>query len=677
MAQAMMQQQPQQQERSVLGTLLERMQAIGSDQEAMQNAVRLFERMGEDNLAEDQEDDNLRSIGQRVVREYKLDKNSRGEWEERQQEYVETAKQVTEEKSYPWPGAANVKYPLLTEAALEFNARAYPEIVQGNNVVKSQVVGSDEDGEKQKRGDRVEKYQNYQLLHEMEDWSEGMDRLLLILPIVGTCFKKTYYDATLMRPVSDLVPAENLVINFDAPSMARAPRITQEFWLYKHEIEERKRSEVFRDVDLRLPQDSDGDEDAPHKFLEQHRREDIDGDGYPEPIIVVVHCDSGTVMRIVANYEEDGIDVDVRTGEVVRLEPVKYFTKYGFIPNPDSSIYDLGFGDLLRSLQGSIDTTVNQMLDAGHLQNSNFFFYGRGARMKSGEKKIAPGRGVPVETNGGSLRENIYVPNFSGPSSVLFNLLGMLTEAGTSITSVKGVMQGDMPANAQPTTVMALIEQGMKKFGAVYKRVHRALGEEVQKLYRINSKYLDPEKYFRTLDDSEPMQIMAEDFDNEHVDIVPVSDPTVLSDQHRLAKAQYLQQFVGDPTLDHQALLKRILEAGKIEDIDDLWAQQPPQPAPEEQAKMMEADIKQREMDLKEKMAPFERLKTYSEALNELSNVEDKEAEQNRETAKMIMDFMRQEVEEMNGQQGAVGGVAGQPGNAGGHGVPQGRGPAQ
>jgi chaperonin GroES len=43
-----------------------------------------------------------------------------------------------------------------------------------------------------------------------------------------------------------------------------------------------------------------GDEDSPHLFIEQHRRLDLDGDGYAEPYIVTVHLRSSKTVRIVA-----------------------------------------------------------------------------------------------------------------------------------------------------------------------------------------------------------------------------------------------------------------------------------------------------------------------------------------------------------------------------------------
>src|SRR3972149_5442114 len=91
---------------------------------------------------EDGQED-LNKIGYEVEREYKIDKKSRADWEVTAERAMKVALQVREPKNYPFPNAANIKYPLVTVAALQFGARAYPAIVDGNRVVKAQVLGSD------------------------------------------------------------------------------------------------------------------------------------------------------------------------------------------------------------------------------------------------------------------------------------------------------------------------------------------------------------------------------------------------------------------------------------------------------------------------------------------------------------------------------------------------------
>src|SRR5688572_23558521 len=96
---------------------------------------------GGDNLAEHLSDEELEYIGQQVVTWYDTDKNSRSEWEDKYKDALELALQVTQQKDYPWPNAANVKFPLLTVASLQFSARVYPALVTAPDLVKIRKVG--------------------------------------------------------------------------------------------------------------------------------------------------------------------------------------------------------------------------------------------------------------------------------------------------------------------------------------------------------------------------------------------------------------------------------------------------------------------------------------------------------------------------------------------------------
>lgn len=495
------------------------------------------------NIAYDLEDAELEKIGMDVEREYKIDKKSREEWEASCEKAMNVALQVRQPKNYPFQGAANIKYPLVTVAALQFGARAYPAIVDGNRIVKAQVLGKDEDGRKKAQADRVSSHMSYQLLHEMEEWEEDTDVLLHHLPIVGCAFRKVYRSEELGRNKSEMIPAVHLVVNNKCRSLADAPRVTHELFLYPQEISERMLTGTFVECDLGTPAVTDGndgtDDDAPHTFLEQHRYLDLDEDGYREPYIVTIHKDTCKVVRIVANYTIEDIKHDDK--KILSIPKDQYFVKYSFIPDPKGGFYDIGFGKLLESLSETIDTTINQMLDAGHLQNAGGGFIGSGVRLKKGEIRLSPGKYMSVEASGADLKNAIYNFEHPGPSAVLFNLLGMMVDAARDITAVKDILTGDSGDKVQTaTTTLAMIEQGLKVFTAIYKRIYRALRDEFALLFKLNSQYIGDKEYFNFLD--EEMAISKADYDIKSLDIVPVADPKMVTDMQRMSRAQVVMQ---------------------------------------------------------------------------------------------------------------------------------------
>ncbi len=625
-------------------------------------------------------DEELSKLGMAVCREYQIDKDSRSEWEEKSREAMKLAMQISEVKQYPWPQAANIIFPVLTTAAIQFNARAYPAIVMGRNVVKGVVIGPDDGvpiapalpgsqmasagplgppsqpqgaggpplaqaaapapgsappmpaaqppaagmappgaapappapmppqyakgpdgvpqvpGMKQARADKIGEHMSYQLLDEQEEWEPEMDKLLLVLPIVGCEFKKSYFDHDQQMNVSSRVSAMNLVVNYKAKSLERTPRITEETEFYPNEIREKELAGTFREISYHTSQSQDGDEDAPIKFLEQHRWWDFDGDGTKEPYIVTVDEKSQQVVRVVARYELDRIKYNFSKGRIQKIEPVHYYTKYGFLPNPDGGFYDIGFGQLLKPLNEGINTSLNMLIDAGHLSNVQGGFVGKGLSMNAGSLRFQPGEWKTVNSAGGVIRDNLVPLKFDGPSDVLFKLLSLLIDAAKEVAGVKDVLTGEtIPANTPATTMLAMIEQGLKVYTAVYKRIYRSLKQELAKLYRLNRIYLEDEASYQVGDTWKT--ITRADY-AKGSGVEPVADPTVVTDMQKLGQAAFLGQFRDDPHMNGVEIRKRELSAANIPNIDKLINPNPA-PNPVIVAKMAELSLKGQELQIK------------------------------------------------------------------------------
>ena len=581
--------------------------------------IQLIRWIHSKNIAEERDfdDGQLGAIGQRVIREYEIDYNSCNEWRTQYKEHLKFALQVAEEKTYPWPGASNIIYPLLTIAAIQFAARAYPAIVNGPHVVKGVVIGKDDGtplinpqtgqqaqgpngpvflippGAKRIDADNVADHMSWQLLYEEKEWEGDTDRLLHILPITGCCFRKTYFDPGLGRNCSSLITADKLVINYYAKSFETAPRYSEELILYPVEIEEKIRAGLF--IDQSYPYNNSGenhsdpsDKDAPVEFIEQHRRLDLDDDGYPEPYIVTVQKYTGKVARIVAAFDESGVIYDPgRAHQIVKISPVTYYTRYIFLPSsdPDGSVYGMGLGKLLLPINEAINTTLNQMVDAGHLQIRGGGFIGKSLSMNTGNVRFAMGEYKAVNVAGNTLRENLVPLTFPGPSGVLFWLLGLLIESGKEVASVKDILSGDIQtANVPATTTLALIEQGLKTFTAIYKRVYRSLKDEFEKNYRLNSIYLPEQGSFQKGD--EWRQIKRSDY-NKMTGIEPIADPSIVSDAQRLAMAQFLLQFAGNPSFNGNEIYTTVFDFARIPNPSK-YILQNPQPNPGILAKISE-----------------------------------------------------------------------------------------
>lgn len=639
-------------------------------QQDISPAQKLEIIMKEPNIAAVLPEQTLSEISSKVVDEYRIDKASRKDWEERIDGALDLAMMVAATKSYPFEGAANIKYPLLTVAALQFNARAYPAVVQGNRVAKCQTWGHDQQGLKAARAERVSEHLSFQLLSELPEWEGDTDKLLVILPIVGCAFRKVWWDPALKRNRTRLIQASSLVVNYFARSMEDVPRLTEEMQLYPYEIQERIRGGRFIEFDYKnsgptvedsdrkdKQQPVDGDDDAPQMFLEQHRLLDLDEDGYPEPYIVTVHLATSKVCRIVANFGPESV-VMGDDGEISAIRRNEYYVAYQFLPSPDGGFYGWGFGWLLKDIGESINSTLNQMLDAGHLSNVQGGFVSSQLGIKEKTVRLKMGEWKVLNTSG-PISQAIMPITYPGPSAVLFNLLGTLIESGKEVASIKDVLTGDTPATAPVGTTLAIIEQGLQVFTSIYKRVHRAIKAELGLHAKLNRNHLSPEKYAKFFD-GEQVDPKA-DYNEDDMDILPVSDPNSVSKMQRLAKAQLIRDVAKEnPTVNQYEATRRVLEAADIEDIEKLILP-PPEPNPEDE--FLKRLVAMLQLDQIE----AEVLKTKTAAIKNIADAEAAEAGPQVQAYIGYLNGLSKMMGGANGDgQGRVPGMEGQPGNAAG-----------
>lgn len=588
----------------------------------LETKFTLAQILASDNLAEDFSEKDLETIGATVVRTYDLDKRSRYEWEVRNETALKLALQVVEHKTFPWPDASNVKFPLLTIAALQYHARSYPALIPGTSIVKCRVFGDDTDGTEALRARRIETHMSYQLLEEDENWEDEMDKVLITQPIIGCAFKKSYYDPIKESNISENIFAKDLVVDYYTKSLETAQRITHVLALSSNYIKSRVAKGLYRDCDLFNPvipttdiltsaKDQaqgvfpTGDSlDKPFDMLEQHCWMDLDQDGYKEPYVVLVHKDTGKVLRIVARFYPSGVSLDDE-GNVISIQAENFFTKFSFIPSPDGGFYDLGFGVLLSPLNESINTLINQLIDAGTMSNTGGGFLARGVKLRGGNYAFSPNEWKPVESTGDDLRKGIFPLPVREPSQVLFTLLSLLIDYGERIGGAVDILTGQNPGQNTPAeTSRNMAEQGMKIFNGIFKRTYRGLKSEFRKLYRLNQ--------LNMIDDVQlgDMTIPVEDYNQDSKAIVPAADPNMISDSQRVQQAATLMEMANNsPGFNVYEVQKRMLKALKVDDIEKVLPDPagpnaiPQQPHYKVQEAQVKAQAKMQEVQAKVQMA--------------------------------------------------------------------------
>lgn len=506
-----------------------------------------------DNLTKffDENPEMLLGIGQKVVKGYQIDCESRCDWEKTIDEAMEIAQQAMKEKNFPWPKASNIKYPMIATAAIDFASRVYPEVLPNNRLVKVAIQGRDPTGEKFERGFRVADCMTYQLLSS-PDWTQSVDSLLHILPVVGTVFKKTYYSRSEKRNISEVCSPKDIVVNYATKSLATATRITHKIKLSTNDIRERQLRGLYNDdIDITQlkPESCADDSDYEIDLLEQHCWFDLDDDGYKEPYIVIVHEETFKVLHISSRIDEVETIKDKETEEskVVRITADQYFTDFHFIRSFDGGFYSIGFGQLLLPSNKAINTLFNQLIDCGTLAITQGGFIGKGLRIKDGDYRFKPYEWKVVESLGLDIKDNIFQLPVREPSQVLFNLLGLLIDLAKDLTKSTEAMNGDISgSNVSRGTMNQMIEQGSKTFNAIYRRFLDSMAQEYNKLYKLNYYYLSNKEYRQILDIEDAD--VEKDFEFTWCDVRPVADPIYSSIEQRLSKVSVLMSLrTADP----------------------------------------------------------------------------------------------------------------------------------
>ena len=577
------------------------------------------------NIAEALDKATLDKIGYNVYKDFEADLLSRSAWEKRTEESMKLALQVAEAKSFPWPGASNVKFPLITIAALQYHARSYPVLIDGQKPVNCRVVGEDLDGQKTARAERISNHMSYQILEEDENWESEMDRVLISQPIVGCAFKKTYRDPILGHNVSENILAKDFVVNYWTKHLNTAPRISHIQYFSKNDIYERVArglfSEMTEERPSQVPQSNltiaqskaqgftapeSMDDSTPYEVVEQHRYLDMDGDGYAEPYIVWIRRDNKQVLRIVARFFDSSVKRNDK-GDVLSIVPENYFTKFPFIPSPDGGFYDLGFGVLLGPLNQSIDTLLNQLIDAGTMANTAGGFLSRGIKLRGGNYNFAPLEWKHVDSTGDDLRKGIMPLPVREPSQVLFTLLNLLISYGERIGGSVDILMGQNPGqNTAAETTRTMAEQGMKIFSGIFKRTYRSLKDEFKKMYRLNQLYTQGIEEYSS--DTGANFVDADDYSGSVSDVRPSADPSIVSDGQRLQQAQALMAVAG-PDMNMYEVKKNYLKALKVTNIEAVLPDPKgpnaikPSPSEKIQIETMRQQAKAAEAQLQAKLA--------------------------------------------------------------------------
>ena len=539
------------------------------------------------NLAEDLDESDLNRIAMDVVEWADRDEDARKQWYERERRgmillgLLEDATTVA-----PFKGATTATHPLLAEACTNFQARAIAELWPAGGPVKTLVLGI-KTAQLEAQADRVKGFMNYQYTQVNGGFDEE-DRMLMRLPMSGSCFKKHYFDPHTGIVRSDYVEAADFLVPYQATALQTAVRYTHRmpnipgndikklmhrgyYRRYEHYLqppgEGTDNTRVHEAIDrIEGREPVDYDENAGYTllecacFLDLPGYEDTDANGQPTgialPYVVTVDKENQVVLAIRRGWKEGDLERQRR----VQVTHYKFLPGFGF--------YGFGFVHVIGGLSQAATGALRAYLDAAGLANMKGGFRSRDAKLAT-DVPLGMGEWRETDMTAEDLAKCFFPMEYREPSKGLFEMLGYLDEVGRRYTSTTENLVGDANNNGPVGTTLALIEQGLKVFSAIHKRQHEAHAHEFRIMADLYSEYL-PQEY-PYLIEGEEQSVFRADFDSR-IDVVPVSDPNTVTNTQRIAQAQGVVELSAQaPDIyDIREVHRRMLLAMQVPKVDEL-----------------------------------------------------------------------------------------------------------
>ena len=536
-----------------------------------------------ENMAETYDLRELSTLASRYLDLIDKDKDARSE---RDKQYEEGIKRTGMGNDAPggatFMGASKVVHPAMTEACIDFAARAIKELFPPDGPARTNILG-DVTEEKTEIAERKRDYLNWQLTEQIEEFRDEQEQMLTQLPLGGSQFLKLYWDDKKKRPCAEFLPIDNVFLPFSAVSFYTAQRVTEVQDISTWEFTNRVDRGLYRDIDLirsalepevsatekanqkvegkKYQDNDDGLRRVFHIYTWLELEDDTHSKGESAPYILMIDKNDMEVIGLYRNWEE---------GDET-LTKLDWIIEFKFIPWRGA--YAIGLAQLIGGLSAALTGSLRALLDSAHINNAATMLKLKGAKISGQSTQVEVTQVAEIEAGPGinDIRQVAMPMPFNAPSPVLFELLGWLSSAAKGVITTSEEKIADVNANAPVGTTQALIEQGAAVFSAIHARLHASQARVLKVLQRINRWYLDEQKKGDIVAD---LSIQRSDFERNG-DVIPVSDPHIFSETQRMAQTQAVLSLADKhPQLfDQRAVLSRALRQLKIPNIEELMPQ--------------------------------------------------------------------------------------------------------
>jgi len=542
-----------------------------------------------DNLADSISDKELSELTFTYIDLLESDKKAR---DARDKQYEEGIKRTGMGNDAPggasFMGASKVVHPAMAEGCVDFAARAIKELFPPDGPVKSKIIGKQNDI-KAAVAERKVSFLNWQITEQIEEFRDEQEVLLTQLPLGGSQYFKIWFDEEKKRPCVEFLPIDRVILPFAATNFYTAQRAAEVHEITTHEFEARIKSGMYRDIDFIKPTQSldenkvqkannkiegksnedneDGLRKVYHIYTYLSLEDDKKTKGEKAPYILMIDELENKVVGLYRNWEE---------ADKTRTK-LDWVVEFKFIPWRGA--YAIGLPQLIGGLSAALTGALRALLDSAHINNAATMLKLKGAKISGQSQSVDVTQIVEIEGAPGvqDIRQIAMPMPFNPPSQVLFELLGFLDKATSSVVTTAEEKIADISANAPVGTTQALIEQGSQVYASIHARLHQSQARVLKILCRLNRWHFDDMQKTEVVSD---LEVTRDDF-ARNTDVVPVSDPHIFSETQRMAQNQAVLQLSKDfpDKFNTEKVLERVLKQMKVPNLNEILKDAP---APEQ-----------------------------------------------------------------------------------------------
>ncbi len=544
-----------------------------------------------ENLAEHLDEGTLSSLAVKLLEQISDDRKSRDQWESTTNLVLKYIGLTVEEfRDTPFMRACSAFDSTLSTALQKAYATIRAELLPAEGPSNVEILGK-VTTESEDIAERMKAFFNYYLTIFDEDYYPDFERMIFYVAFFGCAFKKVYIDPVTNNPTARFVKPQDIIIDNNCTTILSSSRITQVMYLTRKEIISRKMAGVFRDTSIPDIEESDDGVESPTKktikkiegintegtenkslfeFYECHAELDLSKDDkhakeeFPSPYILTICVTNKKIMSIRRNWKEN--DEERRR--------IECFVHYYYLPG--FGMYGLGMCQLGGSNAIALSNILRQLIDAGTLKNFPGGLKSRGMKSENNDRAIGPGEWLEVDTGGQPISECISPMPYAGADMGLNALREALVQNMQESLNAASMQLSESNSNAPVGTTIALLDENSKVQSTILRSMRFSLGRELKLLFELFKDHFEDQPYPFEMVGAEHT-LMKSDFDG-HVNIVPISDPNVMTRTQRIIRAESVSKLAAaNPAMHNMyAIQKRLYQALNIPNIEEIL------PPPEE-----------------------------------------------------------------------------------------------